>query len=417
MLISGTTLSGTLVYATTIPYVAPTAGFLYGMGTPGLYYNGSTFPALPWFGDGTSGVNYSSPVIIGSGSTWVDIAIGALSSSGIKSDGTLWSWGRSVLGMFGNGTYVNRNSTVNGGGTFMASTPIQIGSDTTWRQISIWEISAVGAIKTDGTLWMWGSGGYGYGTLGTGNTTSYSSPVQTVAGGTNWAYVSCGEHVIATKTDGTLWTWGRNNQGQLGDGTTTNRSSPVQVGNGTNWSYTIQPSSSGSSSFLSAAIKQDGSLWLWGNNGYGSLGDNTTTDRSSPVQTVAGGTNWTQVNLIQSNVLATKSDGSLWGWGNNGSGQLGNATGVNKSSPVQIVTGATNWSQLYKSFQPGSGGGAAAAIKTDGTLWTWGVNNGGQLGLGDRTQRYSPIQVGSLTTWIKAVPGRSGALTYAIRSS
>jgi alpha-tubulin suppressor-like RCC1 family protein len=416
MLISGTTLSGTLVYATTIPYVAPTAGYLYGMGTPGLYYNGTSFPSLPWFGDGTSGVNYSSPTIVGSGSNWVDVAIGAQSSTAIKSDGTLWSWGRGIYGLLGNGTYVNQNTDINGGGTYMASTPIQIGSDTTWRQVSIWGYSA-GAIKTDGTLWMWGANYSSYGMLGTNNATHYSSPVQTVAGGSNWAYLCCGEMTIATKTNGTLWTWGRNHLGQLGDGTTVNKSSPVQVGTSTDWSYTSQPSSSGSSTYACAAIKQDGTLWLWGDNSYGNLGDNTQVNKSSPVQTVAGGTNWTQVNLIQSQVLATKSDGSLWGWGNNGQGQLGNATGVNKSSPVQIVSGATNWSQLYKAFQPGSGGGAAAAIKTDGTLWTWGQNNGGQLGLGDRTQRYSPTQVGSLTTWIKAVPGRNGALNYAITSS
>jgi alpha-tubulin suppressor-like RCC1 family protein len=143
-------------------------------------------------------------------------------------------------------------------------------------------------IKTDGTLWLWGNNGYGE--LGDNTTAGTSSPVQTVSAGTNWKQVACGRYITAgIKTDGTLWTWGYNGNGQLGVNDITHRSSPVQtVSGGTNWKLV----SGGSYSNHFVAFKTDGTLWLWGNNGSGQLGDNSITHRSSPVQTVAGGTNW-----------------------------------------------------------------------------------------------------------------------------
>jgi alpha-tubulin suppressor-like RCC1 family protein len=135
-------------------------------------------------------------------------------------------------------------------------------------------------------------GSNSYGNLGTGNTTNRSSPVQTVAGGTNWKQVQVGKHSAgAIKNDGTLWVWGRNDYGNIGDNTTTHRSSPVQtISGGTNWKeISIKDTQCG-------AIKTDGTLWMWGFNGQGQLGTNDTTNRSSPVQTVAAGTNWKSVN-------------------------------------------------------------------------------------------------------------------------
>lgn len=149
------------------------------------------------------------------------------------------------------------------------------------------------AIKTDGTLWLWGFNNYGQ--LGDNSISSSSSPVQTVAGGTNWKAVSLGfVHSIALKTDGSLWTWGQNFYGQIGDNTTTYKSSPVQtVAGGLNWK------SVSGGGYLSGAIKKDGSLWTWGLNTSGQLADNTTVNKSSPVQTVAGGINWKAVSMGQ----------------------------------------------------------------------------------------------------------------------
>jgi hypothetical protein len=158
---------------------------------------------------------------------------------------------------------------------------------------------------------------------------------------TGWGQVSAGEyHVASVKTDGTLWTWGRNNHGQLGQniGITTNRSSPVQVGTLTNWALV---SAGGAST---AAVKTDGTLWAWGRNNYGQLGDSTVISRSSPVQ-IGVLTNWSQVSEGSVHTASLKSDGTLWMWGRNNQGQLGDNTGSNRSSPIQVGA-LTNWYEV-----------------------------------------------------------------------
>jgi len=181
---------------------------------------------------------------------------------------------------------------------------------------------------------------------------------------------------------GNLWTWGSNLYGGLGDNTTADKSSPVQtVTRGSNWKQVDY----GSTNFSKAVIKTDGTLWLWGYNVYGNLGDNTTAYRSSPVQTVAGGTNWKQV-MGGYNIGAIKTDGTLWSWGYNQTGSLGDNTTTSKSSPVQTIAFGKNWKQIA------CGGSHTAAIKTDGTLWNWGGNSYGGLGDNTTTNRSSPVQ-------------------------
>ena len=246
-----------------------------------------------------------------------------------------------------------------------------------------------------GNLWSWGNGGYG--NLGDNTIVRKSSPVQTIAFGTNWKSVASGADTIKViKTDGTLWLWGNNNNGQLGDNTITKKSSPIQtVAFGTNW---IQVSD-GYSKNSNACVKTDGTLWCWGLNSSGELGDNTITKRSSPVQTVAFGTNWKQVSIGYGHTAAIKTDGTLWCWGNNNNGQLGDNTITNRSSPVQTVTFGTNWKQVYSGYL------LTAAIKTDGTLWTWGRNAQGELGDNTITNRSSPVQTIAFGTTWKQVSG------------
>jgi alpha-tubulin suppressor-like RCC1 family protein len=321
--------------------------------------------------------DYSSPKQIGALSTWqfVGSGMGYFASEVIKSDNSLWVWGSGGYGKLGLG-----NST-------SYSSPKQVGSLTTWASPASGFSQATksaAAIKTDGTLWTWGQGYNGQ--LGLGVRTNYSSPKQ-VGGLTNWASVSIGSKaMVAVKTDGTLWSWGYNTSyGQLGLGNTINYSSPKQVGALTNWSKV----SFGNESVL--AIKTNGTLWGWGNNQNGRLGTNNQTSFSSPVQ-IGALTNWESVSCGYQQTLAIKTDKTLWAWGTNSYGQLGIGDIARRLSPVQVGSD-TNWQKVSTSNK------STIATKTNGTLWTWGRNNYGQLGKGNTTDYSSPVQVGALTSW------------------
>ena len=203
-------------------------------------------------------------------------------------------------------------------------------------------------------LYAWGQGSSGE--LGDNNNTDRSTPVTTFAGGTNWKQVSGGnEHTAAIKTDGTLWTWGRNNTGPLGTNDTTNRSTPVTTfAGGTNWKQVACGFRS------TSAVKNDGTLWNWGTGSQGSLGNASTLDSDIPVTTFAGGTNWKQVSCGINNVRAAiKTDGTLWTWGRGDLLSLGNNSNtLNNSTPVTTFAGGNNWRQVS------SGGYHVLAITT-----------------------------------------------------
>ena len=183
------------------------------------------------------------------------------------------------------------------------------------------------AIKTDGTLW---AAGYNlFGDLGQNNRIQYSSPVQIP--GTDWKAVGGGwAQGIAVKTNGELWTWGTNAQGGLGQSNQTTYSSPVQIP-GTSWDKVYFGELA---YYHQAAIRTDGTLWLWGYNNRGQLGLNNTTNYSSPKQ--VPGSNWSTVSLGHYDTLATKTDGTIWYWGYNNNGQGGTNNLVQYSSPIQI---------------------------------------------------------------------------------
>lgn len=303
----------------------------------------------------------------------------------------------SELYAWGNNNYggIGDNSTVG------KSSPVQtIAGGSNWANAAFGQYHSAG-VKTDGTLWCWGQNYYGE--LGDNTTVHRSSPVQTITGGTDWSQVSCGPyHTAAVKKDGTLWLWGGgfNNAGQLGDNTIIHRSSPVQtIAGGSDWSSV----SCGYKN--TAAIKTDGTLWVWGWNAYGQVGDNTTNNISSPSQTVAFGTNWSKVSVGYSSCGAIKKDGTLWMWGANNVGQLGINLASNRSSPVQTITGGTDWSEISLNSLD------VAAIKTDGTLWCWGFNFDGQVGdntSGPGTYKSSPVQTITYgTNWSKISTGAS----------
>ena len=305
---------------------------------------------------------------------------------------TLWTCGLNGTGQLGDNTITTKCTpvTTSAGGA-------------NWKQVAGGG-SFTAAIKTDGTLWTWGINTNVQ--LGDNTTTNRSTPVTTFAGGTNWKQVAVGSfHTAAIKTDGTLWTWGGNNVGRLGDNTITDRFTPVTTfAGGTNWKQVTCGYGH------TAAIKTDGTLWTWGSNYDGQLGNNTTTQILTPVTTSAGGANWKQVTSKGDHTAAIKTDGTLWTWGSNFAGQLGNNTTTNRSIPVTTFAGGTNWKQVT------CGGTHTAAIKTDGTLWTWGANYYGQLGDNNTIDRSIPVTTFAGGTNWKQVAGGSQH-TAAIKTS
>jgi alpha-tubulin suppressor-like RCC1 family protein len=341
------------------------------------------------WGDGGNGqlgrnntTSISSPQQVGSDKLWSVVDVGYLSSQSIRLDGTLWVWGLNSYYQLGLGDNTNRSS------------PVQVGTDTNWSKIASGGDHRL-AIKTTGSLWAWGENNHG--AQGTGFTFDNAYPVQ-IGTDTNWAEISAGGGFSAAiKTNGTLWTWGLNSYGQLGIGNTSQYYSPKQVGALTDW-YKI----SCSAWFHCAAIKTDGTLWTWGKGNFGRLGLGNTTYYSSPKQ-VGALTNWAKVISGSDMTQAIKTDGTLWSWGYGTYGGLGLGDIAHRSSPTQVGA-LTDWANigtgLYRHHCVG--------VKTDGTLWTWGFNSNGQLGLntsGNYARRSSPSQVGALTNWVNAASG------------
>lgn len=350
-------------------------------------------------GDNT---NYSIPVqTISGGTDWKYVAANWTHATAIKTNGTLWAWGFNNLGQIG------------AGGTDTYSIPIQIASQvgsSSWNNISCGGTHTA-AVNDDGSLWVWGYNGHGE--LGDYTNLNRSLPVQTIFGGNDWTQVSCGYYYTAAiKNDSSLWLWGFNNSGQLGIDVIQNTSggmqtlrvsSPIQTqASGNNWAQV----SCGDSHV--GAIKNDGTLWMWGANDSGQLGtDSYSAFIPSPVQTIMGGTDWKQVSCYTNHTAAIKNDGTLWMWGLNFAGQLGDGTIDNKSSPVQTTAAGTNWFRLATG--PGY---QTVAIKNDGTLWAWGDDAYGQLGT-TTTNISLPIQIfGGGYSWKYAACGYYA--TYAI---
>lgn len=200
--------------------------------------------------------------------------------------------------------------------------------------------------------------------------------------------------MMAIKNDGTLWGWGLNSGGLLGDGTVVNRSSPVQIGTLGGWIKV----STGTSHTL--AIRSDRSLWAWGNNTSYQLGDGTNVSKSSPIQ-IGSNYNWESVTAGFSVSGGIKTDGTSWAWGSDTAGATGRgfvyATNVSRSSPVQI--GEDSWRSVRATRY------SAVAVRNDGTLWAWGVGSSSQIGDGSQIGRSAPVQIGMSKNWIEPGSG------------
>jgi len=360
------------------------------------------------------------------------IAAGDGHSVALKSDGTVWTWGWNRDGQLGDGTSTRR------------STPRKVNGLTGVTAISAGSYHTV-ALKGDGTVWTWGQNLFGQLGDGTSGTSAYkNTPVQVTGLGeviaiacgsqftmaltrddTVWVWgnnfgavlgdptfyragfspipvqvsglagvtaIAAGtEHALALVRGGSVWTWGNNGWGQLGGGTvgaSARRYVPQQVLTG------AKAIAAGGGSYLnrhSVIIMLDGTAWTSGYNSHGELGDGTTNLRYTPVQ-VSGLTSATTAAAGSNFTTALRSDGTVWTWGYNAYGQLGDGTTVGKNTPVK-VSGLTGVAALV------AGGDHALALKNDHTVWAWGGNSNGGLGDGTTTNRSTPVEVTGLRIW------------------
>lgn len=326
------------------------------------------------------------PVRIGAtGDRWRTVAAGSDHTLAIKENGSLWAWGANAQGQLGLGT------------TRTELAPKRVGT-LTWLAIAGGARHSV-ALRSDNTLWTWGSNANGQLGRATPTTMSARSPAQ-VGSDSNWVAIAAGEgHTLAMKADGSVWAWGKNASGQLGVGSIANEASPQQPWTDATWSKVV----TGQDHAL--ALRADGSLWAWGANAAGQLGDGTPLPRSLPVA-VAPGQTWRTMAAGDGFSVALNADGSVWTWGHNQLGQLGDGSAdPNRHQPKQISS-HRNWTALA------TGSRHTVALRSDGTIWTWGDNAQGQLGrsAGGTAFSNAPAQVGSGTNWVAIAAGERHSL-------
>jgi alpha-tubulin suppressor-like RCC1 family protein len=324
---------------------------------------------------------------------WAEVALATNASCGIKTNGSLWCWGTDVNGTLGNGNV-----------TADQESPVQEYTGAMdWVSVSSKNRTNC-ALKSDGTIYCWGDGDDGE--LGNGSTTGSAIAIQETTAATNWSQVSSGSNFsCAVKTDDTLWCWGYDGDGRLGEGPgTADQTSPAQESTlATDWAQV--DASGGWSGAHACAVKTGGQLYCWGSDDNGQLGNGATAgDQQDPGQESTAATDWSQVSTGYYHTCAIKTDGSLFCWGVDDDGQLGNgATAGDQISPSQESTAATDWAQIS------AGSDHSCAIKTDGTLWCWGDDTDGELGNGATAgDQISPSQESTLATdWAQVSAGQN----------
>jgi alpha-tubulin suppressor-like RCC1 family protein len=343
-------------------------------------------------GNGSGGTQ-KSPVRIGTANDWLAVAAGGSSSFALKADGTLWAWGRNDAGQLGTGNTA----------AVPVPAPVQNAGLSNYVAVATGGSHTL-ALQADGSLWAWGSNQFGQLAQSPVNLTPHPVPAQ-VGFDSDWIAISAGGlHSMALKADGSLWAWGDNQFGQLGQGVTdlTPHDIPGLVGTATDWAFLS------AGDLHSLAVKRNGTVWVWGDNTSGQLGDGTTADRAIPfpISAPAEFTDVVSVAAGTTHSMAISAQGNIFGWGDNGTGQLGNGTTVGSLAPIPVGTDTVSWVGAK------GGGGFTIARQSDGTLWTWGDNSSGQLGDNNNTfvPRLVPEKVGTATNWISHSAGWSHAV-------
>jgi alpha-tubulin suppressor-like RCC1 family protein len=363
-------------------------------------------------GDTTLPADYNqlTPAPVGTDTSWMALSMGGLHSCALKADGSAWCWGIDLWGELVDGNVMlgsNVPTATGAGSTFtsitagaagtcavqapdgtlvcaaqavtlgdgsygLRATPRQVGTQTGWSEISAGYNH--GCARNGTALWCWGDA-----TIGDGTPVLMERPrfVQ-VGAATAWQSMAAGSaHTCAIATDGSLSCWGTALNGA---------SVPTKVGVDTDWAEVC------SGADYSCAVKTGNTLWCWGSNTSGRLGDGTTTDRAAPTQIGALAALWAHVSCGEQHACAVRTDGTLWCWGANADGELGDGTRTEQHAPEQIQVGLT-----YTAVAAGAG--RTSAIRSDNSLWVWGLS-GIQV-----TDPSNPAQLGAALDWTAVASG------------
>jgi alpha-tubulin suppressor-like RCC1 family protein len=349
-------------------------------------------------GDGRLGRNSTvsslTPVsVLGVVKTFCEIAAGNATSAAIDKNGRIWSWGFNNSGQLGNGANVQQ------------LTPVSLaGAVKTFCKISLSNGQTL-ALDKNGRAWGWGFNTTGL--LGDNSVTARNTPVSVAGAIKTFCQIAAGnQHALAIDKNNNTWAWGPNDQGQLGANLSALVRTPKSIVLGANKTF-CQVNIGGGFSIM---IDRVGKIWSWGVNTSGFIGDNTTTARYTPINLagvnktfckVASGGGWT---------LAIANTGRLWGWGLNTNGRIGDNSTTQRNTPVSILGAAKTFCQID------CGNAHSLAIDKNGRAWAWGNNTFGALGNNSTVSRNTPVSVlGAIKTFCQVAAGTQFSL--ALRST
>jgi alpha-tubulin suppressor-like RCC1 family protein len=335
-----------------------------------------------------------------------------------RAQSSVWAWGDNQYGELGNGTYTTSSTPVQvlGTGGVGDLTGVTALAGGIWHSL---------ALKNDGTVWAWGDNQYGELGNGTYTTTSpygIDTP-EMVSGLTGITAIAIGEiDNLALKSDGTVWAWGYNGYGDLGNGTYTSSKTPVQVLGPGGVGFLTGVTALAGGGYSKMALKSDGTVWAWGYNSYGELGNGTYTNSNTPVQVLGpSGVGYlsgvTAIAGGEASNLALKSNGTVWAWGDGGNGELGNGTFTSTiNTPVQVL-GPGGAGSLTGVTAIAEGSLLSLALTSNGTVLAWGYSGYGQLGNGTDTDSNTPVEVSGLSGVTAIASGDGGFYSLALTSA
>ncbi len=295
----------------------------------------------------------------------------------------IFGWGRNTVGQIGDNTITNRCTPVSVAGTTKTFCQIRAGN------------SHTAAIDKNGRVWTWGNNFQGQ--LGDNSITSRRTPVSVAGTTKTFCQIMSGfSHTAAIDKNGRVWAWGSNASGQLGDNTVVSKITPISILGATKTFCKI-----GGTANYTVAIDKNGLVWAWGVNLVGQLGDNTITPRCTPVSVAGTTKTFCQITTGLGHTVAIDKNGTVWGWGRNDFGQLGDNTVISKRTPVSVAGTTKTFCQI------GAGVSHTIAIDKNGRVWTWGLNSNGQLGDNSITNKCTPISVGGTTKTFCKITGGS----------